>query len=152
MIFKTIDLLDEPSPFQNESAYEQKQHNWSALRNYMLYLNNYMQSGFADYDTRFNAQINKTEQPSEIVDARIDAVGKQYPTLKARLDTEQEASVQVANTGNTSTMPAVVKVVGLTTSSAPFKYVPIGTNQISFGLPDCGYAEIPVANLSTSNA
>lgn len=152
MIFKTIELLDEPSPFQNESAYEQKQHNWSALRNYMLYLNNYMQSGFSDYDTRFNAQINKTTQPSEIVDARIDAVGKQYQTLKARLDTEQAASVQVSNTGSTSTVQAVVKVVGLTTSSAPFKYAPISNNRINFDLPDCGYAEIPVANFRTSNA
>ena len=152
MIFKTIDLLDEPSPFQNESAYEQKQHNWSALRNYMLYLNNYMQSGFSDYDTRFNAQINKTTQPSEIVDARIDAVGRQYSTLKARLDNEQESSVQISNPGNISNMPAVVKMVGLSTSSAPFKYAPISNNRINFDMQDCGYAEIPVANFRTSNA
>ena len=152
MIFKTIDLLDEPSPFQNEAAYEQKQHNWSALRNYMLYLNNYMQSGFSDYDTRFNAQINKTTQPSEIVDARIDAVGRQYSTLKARLDNEQESSVQISNPGNISNMPAVVKMVGLSTSSAPFKYAPISNNRINFDMQDCGYAEIPVANFRTSNA
>jgi len=38
---------------------------------------------------RVDNLINEVEQPSEVVDARVDADGHIYPVLKERLDTEQ---------------------------------------------------------------
>lgn len=38
---------------------------------------------------RVDNLINEVEQPSEVVDARVDADGHVYPVLKERLDTEQ---------------------------------------------------------------
>ena len=37
---------------------------------------------------RVDNLINEVEQPSEVVDARVDAEGNVYPVLKERLDTE----------------------------------------------------------------
>ena len=38
---------------------------------------------------RVDNLINEVEQPSEVVDARVDADGEVYPTLKSRLDSHE---------------------------------------------------------------
>lgn len=38
---------------------------------------------------RIDNLINEVEQPSEVVDARVDANGVVYPTLKSRLDSHE---------------------------------------------------------------
>ena len=73
--FPRIDIWDEPSPFQNSQAYEQKNHNWAVLRNYGDYIGSYLKGITDSWDVRFSAQINQIPQPNEVIDARIDILG-----------------------------------------------------------------------------
>ena len=61
--FPRIDIWDEPSPFQNSQAYEQKNHNWAVLRNYGNYVSSYLKGITDAWEVRWAAQINKTPQP-----------------------------------------------------------------------------------------
>lgn len=134
-----IDLWNEPSPFQNSQAYEQKNHNWSVLRNYGTYVGNYIQGIVDGWEVRFSAQLNQTKQPDEVVDARVDVWGKVYPNLHAHLVNMEESAVSVEdnNTSDDSLddqTPLILKVRDLTTFSSPLKYSVQGT--VAFTLPN----------------
>ena len=134
-----IDLWNEPSPFQNSQAYEQKNHNWDVLRNYGTYVGNYIQGIVDGWEVRFSAQLNQTKQPDEVVDARVDVWGKVYPNLHAHLVNMEESAVSVEDNNISDDSlddqtPLILKVRDLTTSSSPLKCSVQGT--VAFTLPN----------------
>jgi len=152
--FPRLDLLDEPSPFQNSQAYEQKNHNWAVLRNYGNYISSYLKGVTDGWEVRWAAQINKTPQPSEIVDARVDVLGHSYPTLKQHLDAIEvnavEAEVDSKRQGDKTTTSAILKILDLSENSGGLSYRKIGTNNEV--VPQCGYAECFIDDLQTQTA
>lgn len=84
-----LDIWDEPMSFANRDARNQKNHNWYVLRQYGADLGLWIKGYMNGYDTRFDNLIKNVEQPSEVVDARVDAFGVTYPTLKKRIDALQ---------------------------------------------------------------
>lgn len=81
-----LELKDEPSPFQNREARLQKQFNWDALRGWGGAYSDWLYQTMADFDQRFDDQINLTPQPSEIIDARDSTIYGKFPTLDRRLE------------------------------------------------------------------
>lgn len=94
-LIKKLDLLDEPSPFQNREARNQKQHNWNTIRNWA----NGFNSTFNQMANRLNDEIqnninrldnmisNSTNDDlSELVDTRTpEGSSNTYLTLNKRL-------------------------------------------------------------------
>lgn len=143
----SLDLWLEPSPFQNRDAYLQKNHNWSVLSQYGLSLSNYVLSIISGYDDRFNQQIKATPQPSEIVDARIDSWKVTWPTLKARLDNDEQATPRILDTGQDSDAMSILFVRDLSTTSENMSYEII-KNVANITLPAMGYASTTAKNLA----
>lgn len=117
---KSLDLKDEPSAFQDESAYEQKNYNWSQLRSYAPYLNSFITTTFADYDTRINNLISGVSQPSEVVDARLSADGTAYSTLKAHLDNIEETKTSYID-GTELDVAQTIRLTDLSDASLPIR-------------------------------
>lgn len=98
---KLDDLQDEPSPFQNRDARNQKQHNWDALRKYSVSVGDFLStavdevngavndaSGRMDnVESRYNDQIAKATDLNEVIDARRPAGSDTaFATIGARMD------------------------------------------------------------------
>ncbi|AOO75957.1 hypothetical protein LCW_07780 [Latilactobacillus curvatus] len=116
-----LELKDEPSPFQNREARLQKQFNWDALRGWGGAYSDWLYQTMADFDQRFDDQINLTPQSSEIIDARRDIKGFLYATLKKRLDTEQSSDITHLAVTEVDEMQTL-RINGLTKASTPVKY------------------------------
>ena len=152
--FPRIDIWDEPSPFQNSQAYEQKNHNWAVLRNYGNYVSSYLKGITDAWEVRWAAQINKTPQPNEIIDARVDVLGHTYPTLKQHLDAMEvnsvEAEVDTKHYGDRTTSWANLKILDLSQNSTGLSYRLIGS--VNASIPQLGYAECFIEDLQTQTA
>lgn len=152
--FPRIDIWDEPSPFQNSQAYEQKNHNWAVLRNYGNYVSSYLKGITDAWEVRWAAQINKTPQPSEIIDARVDVLGHTYPTLKQHLDAMEvnsvEAEADTKHYGDRATSWANLKILNLSQNSTGLSYRLIGS--VNTSIPQLGYAECFIDDLQTQTA
>ncbi len=152
--FPRIDIWDEPSPFQNSQAYEQKNHNWAVLRNYGNYVSSYLKCITDAWEVRWAAQINKTPQPSELIDARVDVSGHTYTTLKQHLDAIEvnsvEAEVDTKHYGDRTTSWANLKILDLSQNSTGLSYRLIGS--VNASIPQLGYAECFIEDLQTQTA
>lgn len=148
-----LDLWNEPSPFQNSQAYEQKNHNWDVLRNYGDYIGSYLKGITDSWDVRFSAQINQIPQPNEVIDARVSATGQTFQTLHDHLvNIEQTRLAYVEATDIDEETPedempgTILKITDLTTSSYNICYANVGT--VGFVLPRVGYMETTTSNLT----
>lgn len=148
-----LDLWNEPSPFQNSQAYEQKNHNWDVLRNYGDYIGSYLQGITDSWEVRFSAQLNQIPQPNEVIDARVDVNGHTFPDLHDHLINIEETKlgfVEANDIDDATTddeMPgSILKITDLTTSSYNMRYAAIGT--VGFTLPRVGYMETTTNNLT----
>lgn len=152
--FPRIDIWDEPCPFQNSQAYEQKNHNWAVLRNYGDYIGSYLKGITDSWDVRFSAQINQIPQPNEVIDARVDVLGHTYPTLKQHLDAIEvnsvEAEVDTKHYGDRTTSWANLKILDLSQNSTGLSYRLIGS--VNASIPQLGYAECFIDDLQTQTA
>lgn len=143
----SLDLWYEPSPFQNSEAYEQKNHNWSVLNQYGLQLSDYVLSLLKQYEDRINNLINGVEQPNEIVDAHIDSWNVKWPTLKARLDNDEQSTPRLMHDSYSDAM-FVLELRDLTTSSDKFSYTKI-QDLAKMSIPAMGYTNTSINGLST---
>lgn len=121
MTLQTIDLWDEPSPFQNEDAYDQKQHNWMELRGYFGYYANYLEESAENNQTRIDNLIKNAPQPSEIVDARTASDGTVYATLHARLVNLDDGKIGYEDASQLTGVTRTLKLRGFNTVSSPIK-------------------------------
>ena len=142
-----VNLKYEPSTFQDREAYLQKNYNWSVLSNYGSQLDKFISNFMAQYDKRFNDQINKTTQPSEVIDARIDSYGYSWKLLKARLDNIEQTRLQYKDTGAYSTAVSTLQLRDLSTSSSPLKVKKI-KDLAKINLGATGWASTIVGNLT----
>lgn len=145
-----LDLWNEPSPFQNSQAYEQKNHNWDVLRNYGKYLGNYLQGITDGWEVRFAAQLNQIPQPNEVIDARVDAWGHTYPDLHAHLINIETTNLQYEQSdydgAGSEDLSIILKVRDLSTSSSGLSYTEEGT--AAEELPRMGVMECQIKDLS----
>lgn len=95
---KLNDLRDEPSPFQNREARNQKQHNWDVLRRFGQSVGGFLSNAVGevnnavsdadgrmdDIEDRYNEQIAGNTDLNEVIDSRNNGI-KTYPTLGERL-------------------------------------------------------------------
>ncbi len=121
MTLQTIDLWDEPSPFQNEDAYDQKQHNWMELRGYFGYYANYLEESAENNQTRIDNLIKNAPQPSEVVDARTASDGTVYATLHARLVNLDDGKIGYEDASQLTGVARTLKLRGFNTVSSPIK-------------------------------
>ena len=151
--FPRLDLWNEPSPFQNSQAYEQKNHNWDVLRNYGDYIGSYLKGITESWDVRFAAQLNQIPQPNEVIDARVNIEGHTFPNLhdhlinieETRLSYVEASDIDEATSSND--MPgSILKITDLTTSSYNMRYANVGT--VGFVLPRVGYMETTTSDLT----
>ena len=143
-----VNLKYEPSTFQDRTAYLQKNYNWSVLSNYTGQLSNSISNFMKEYDQRFNDQIHKTPQPSEVVDARMDSYGYSWATLKDRIDSIEQNTTRFKYSGGNSKAISVLELRDLSTKSNNFSYEKIKSlAKINIGAT--GWASTTVANLST---
>lgn len=148
-----LDLWNEPSPFQNSQAYEQKNHNWDVLRNYGDYIGSYLKGITDSWDVRFAAQLNQIPQPNEVIDARINIEGHTFPNLHDHLINIEETklgyveAMDIDEATPEDEMPGtILKITDLTTSSYNMHYANVGT--VGFVLPRVGYMETTTSNLT----
>lgn len=148
-----LDLWNEPSPFQNSQAYEQKNHNWDVLRNYGDYIGSYLKGITDSWDVRFSAQINQIPQPNEVIDARVDINRHTFPTLHDHLINIEKTKLSYVEatdiddvTSADETPGSILKITDLTTSSYNMRYVKTGT--VAFMMPRTGYMETTTNNLT----
>lgn len=121
MGLRPIDIWDEPSPFQNEDAYEQKQHNWMELRGYFGYYANYLEESAENNQTRIDNLIKNAPQPSEVVDARTASDGTVYATLHARLVNLDDGKIGYEDASQLTGVTRTLKLRGFNTISSPIK-------------------------------
>ncbi|MGV0017667.1 hypothetical protein ACQ5R0_07155 [Limosilactobacillus fermentum] len=121
MGLRPIDIWDEPSPFQNEDAYEQKQHNWMELRGYFGYYSKYLTDSAQASQDRIDNLIQNAPQPSETVDARTASDGTVYATLHARLVNLDDGKIGYEDASQLTEVTRTLKLRGFNTSSLPIK-------------------------------
>ena len=143
----SLDLWYEPNTFQNSVKYEQMNHNWSVLMQYGASLSDYVLSIIKGYDDRFNQQLQQAPQPSEILDARLDSWNVNWPTLKARLDNDEQSTPKILDTGQGSDAVSVLFVRNLSADSDNMSYEVI-QNVADITLPAMGYVSTTVMALS----
>ena len=148
------DLWNEPSPFQNSQAYEQKNHNWDVLRNYGDYIGSYINGIVDGWDVRFTAQLRQIPQPSEVIDARVDIDNHTFDNLHDHLiniESTRLSYVEATNIDESAAsddeMPGeILKITDLTTSSYNLRYEKTGT--VGFVLPRVGYTELTTNDIT----
>lgn len=121
MGLRPIDIWDEPSPFQNEDAYEQKQHNWMELRGYFGYYSKYLTDSAQASQARIDNLIENAPQPSETVDARTASDGTVYATLHARLVGLDDGKIGYEDASQLAGVARTLKLRGFNTSSVPIE-------------------------------
>jgi hypothetical protein len=145
---KSLDLKDEPSAFQDEFAYEQKNYNWAQLRSYAPYLVSFITNSFADYDVRINNLLSGVSQPEEVVDARISSDGTTYATLKAHLDNIEETKTSYVDGTELDDVAQTIRLTDLSATSSPIHIassVVLSTTNTDTGE---GLVIMPTASLS----
>ncbi|MCP8859433.1 metallophosphoesterase [Latilactobacillus curvatus] len=94
------DLWDEPSPFQNREARNQKQHNWEALRGFAKSVGNFLvvavnsvndavknaDDRMTDIEDNFNNQISGSTSFDEVIAGRKPKGKLAYKTIGLRMD------------------------------------------------------------------
>ncbi|WP_270333008.1 alpha-amylase [Ligilactobacillus acidipiscis] len=143
----SLDLWYEPDTFQNSTKYEQMNHNWSVLMQYGASLSDYVLSIIKGYDDRFNQQLQQAPQPSEILDARLDSWNVKWPTLKARLDNDEQSTPRLMHDSYSDAM-FILQLRDLTTSSDKFSYTKI-QDLAKMSIPAMGYTNTSINGLST---
>ncbi|MDV7758265.1 hypothetical protein [Liquorilactobacillus mali] len=127
----TLDILDEPENIAGADSYTQKNHNWYQIRTYGTSIGTFLQGALDGFQLQFNTMIQNAQAVDEVVDARIDVNQTVFPTLKARLDAQQEASATVAETGVYSDAICDLQILDLdadsTTNTASLSYDLIAT-------------------------
>lgn len=97
---KLDDLRDEPSPFQNREARNQKQHNWDVLRRFGKAVGGFLTNSISeinnaisdagdrmdDVEARYNNQIAGNTNLNEIIDSRKPKDKPAFITLGERLN------------------------------------------------------------------
>lgn len=145
-----LDLWNEPHPFQNSQAYDQKNHNWDVLRNYGHYLGNYLQGIVDGWEIRFAAQLNQIPQPNEVIDARVDAWGHVYPDLHSHLVNIETDNLQYEQSDyegeGSNDLSIILKIRDLSTSSYGLSYSSQGT--VNEELPRMGVMECQIKDLA----
>lgn len=145
----TLSLKYETNQLAGSTARNNHNYNWSELESKYSALGSFLQGALDGYDLRFNNMIQNSESVNEVVDSRIDMLGNTYPTLKARLDTEQEATPLLIDTGIVSDATGVLKLKDLsgTVSTTGYYYTDIA--QVSdISLPAMGYSETTVGKIT----
>ncbi|QMU86123.1 hypothetical protein H3M14_08520 [Latilactobacillus sakei] len=96
------DLWDEPSPFQNREARNQKQHNWDVLRRFGQSVGGFLSNAVGevnnavsdasgrmdDIEDRYDGQIAGNTDLDEIIDSRKPKGKPAFKTLGERLNYE----------------------------------------------------------------
>lgn len=147
-----LDLWNEPSPFQNSQAYEQKNHNWDVLRNYGQYIGSYLKGITDGWDARFTAQLQQIPQPNEVIDARVSATGHIFSNLHDHIVNIEETKLGYAEANGIDSLASnadpgeILKITDLSTDSLNLRYVNIGT--AAFNLPRTGYEELKTTDLT----
>ncbi|MCT2870481.1 hypothetical protein [Limosilactobacillus fermentum] len=121
MGLRPIDIWDEPSPFQNEDAYEQKQHNWMELRGYFGYYSKYLTDSAQVSQDRIDNLIKNAPQPSETVDARTASDGTVYATLHARLVGLDDGKIGYEDASQLTGVTRTLKLRGFGENSSSIK-------------------------------
>ncbi|MFY4479673.1 metallophosphoesterase family protein [Latilactobacillus sakei] len=94
------DLWDEPSPFQNREARNQKQHNWEVLRVFAKSVGNFLavavnsvneavknaDDRMTDIEDSFNNQISGSTNLDEVIAGRKPKGKSAYKTIGLRMD------------------------------------------------------------------
>ena len=97
---KLDDLMDEPGPFQNRNARNQKQHNWDVLRRFGKSVGGFLSNAvdevnnavsdadgrMDDIEDRYNEQIAGNTDLDETIDLREDSAQNVFKTAKERVD------------------------------------------------------------------
>lgn len=104
---KDLKVWYEPSPFQNRTARQQKDHNWSILDVGLARIGRFvnsqgdvLQTKIDDYDKRFKDQLTSNTDINEVINARRPKNSEAHKTLGDRLDAEHDklsAEVKAAN-------------------------------------------------------
>ena len=150
--FPRLDLWNEPSPFQNSQAYEQKNHNWDVLRNYGQYIGSYLKGITDGWDARFTAQLQQIPQPSEVIDARVSATGHTFSNLHDHIVNIEETKLGYAEANGIDSLASnvdpgeIMKITDLSTDSLNLRYAETGT--VAFDLPRTGYEELKTTDLT----
>ena len=150
--FPRLDLWNEPSPFQNSQAYEQKNHNWDVLRNYGQYIGSYLKGITDGWDARFTAQLQQIPQPNEVIDARVSATGHIFSNLHDHIVNIEETKLGYAEANGIDSLASnvdpgeILKITDLSTYSYDMRYVKAGT--VAFDLPRTGYEELKTTDLT----
>lgn len=150
--FPRLDLWNEPSPFQNSQAYEQKNHNWDVLRNYGDYIGSYLKGITDGWDARFTAQLQQIPQPNEVIDARVSATGHIFRNLHDHIVNIEETKLGYAEANDIDSLASnvdpgeILKITDLSTYSYNIRYVKAGT--VAFDLPRTGYEELKTTDLT----
>lgn len=150
--FPRIDLWNEPSPFQNSQAYEQKNHNWDVLRNYGQYIGSYLKGITDGWDARFTAQLQQIPQPNEVIDARVSATGHIFSNLHDHIVNIEETKLGYAEANGIDSLASnvdpgeIMKITDLSTDSLNLRYSETGT--VAFDLPRTGYEELKTTDLT----
>ena len=150
--FPRLDLWNEPSPFQNSQAYEQKNHNWDVLRNYGQYIGSYLKGITDGWDARFTAQLQQIPQPNEVIDARVSATGHIFSNLHDHIVNIEETKLGYAEANGIDSLASnvdpgeILKITDLSTYSYNIRYVKTGT--VTFDLPRTGYEELKTTDLT----
>ncbi|MEE6650641.1 alpha-amylase [Limosilactobacillus pontis] len=150
--FPQIDIWNEPSPFQNSQAYEQKNHNWDVLRNYGQYIGSYLKGITDGWDARFTAQLQQTPQPNEVIDARVSATGNIFSNLHDHIVNIEETKLGYAEANGIDSLASnvdpgeILKITDLSTDSLNLHYANTGT--VAFELPRTGYEELKTTDLT----
>lgn len=150
--FPQLDLWNEPSPFQNSQAYEQKNHNWDVLRNYGQYIGSYLKGITDGWDARFTAQLQQIPQPNEVIDARVSATGHIFSNLHDHIVNIEETKLGYAEANGIDSLASnadpgeIMKITDLSTDSLNLRYATTGT--VVFDLPRAGYEELKTTDLA----
>ena len=154
---KNLDLQNEPTPFQNDQAYKQKNHNWAVLRNSWTSVAEQIDQALNGYDIRMANMIHSVAQPNEVVDARVDAYGKKYNLPKDRLDADQLAGVTTVDSSEygmpnaESDISEILQIKDLTSTSAKLKYQII-KDGLKVQLPMCGLEITTLSKIEVDEA
>ncbi|MFL2063158.1 glycosyl hydrolase family 28-related protein [Latilactobacillus sakei] len=86
-LIKKLDLWDEPSPFQNREARNQKQHNWDALKRWGNGFTKTLNDWVNNTDDKINDQLTANTFKDEEIDfRRSDMLKKTFNTMRLRGD------------------------------------------------------------------
>lgn len=86
-LIKKLDLWDEPSPFQNREARNQKQHNWDALKRWGNGFTISLNKWLGNTEDRINDQLTANTFKDEEIDfRRSDMLEKTFDTMRLRGD------------------------------------------------------------------